>query len=273
MGGGISRLTYQLGSNFAALGGIGEATVLSLNAGYAVIRSFKRNLSLQANLERKKLRDEIQLTGSINPKDSNSAGINVNYDQKDQFLGGGSLNGALNLNLGSLTLNDAAQQASDRAGLKTAGSYTKLGYDLSRQQALTGTWSLFGRLAGQAASKNLDSSEKLGLTGPSGVRAYSVGEASVDRGNYANLEVRYSHAYLGGMLVFSAFHDQGWGSYNAQPLVAANTVHLYGSGIGLQWMAGDGYGLNATLASRGKRPPTAGSDVNPRLYIQLFNNL
>lgn len=276
LGGGVSRLTYQLGGSFAQLGGVGEATVFSLNTGYPIIRSFNRNLNFQASFDRKKLKDEIQLTATISPKDSNIFGIGLAYDQRDQWLGGGILTAGLNFYQGRLTLNNGVQQANDQAGLQTAGDFSKLNFDLFRQQALIGSWSLLGHLAGQQANKNLDSAEKFGLTGPTGVRAYAVGEASVDEGYYIGLEFRYSQPYVGGALVWSAFHDRGWGRINATPLngVTGNDVSLYGSGIGLQWMGGDDIGVNTTLAWRGNRRPTAeGGDVNPRIYIQIYKNL
>ena len=276
VGAGISRLSYQLGTNFSALGGIGQATVLSVNTGYPLIRSFSRNLDFQASLSAKKLKDEIQLTAVINPKNSNVLKAGFNFNQKDQFLGGGSVAASVNLSQGRLTLGDSLQQANDLAGLQTAGNYSKLGFDFSRQQAIYGSWSMLAHLAGQQASKNLDSTEKMALTGPYAVRAYAVGDATVDKGSYASLELRYTLDYVGGVTVMSLFHDQGWGSYNLRPLagVTGNTVHLYGTGLGVQWMGGEDFGLNASFAWHGKQAPAStGGNTNPNVYFQLYYKL
>ena len=277
VGGGISRLTYELGGSFATLGGVGEATVVSLNAGYPLIRSYNRNLSFQAGFDKKNLKDEIQLTAVTTPKDGNLINAGFSFDQRDQWMGNGALAASLNLTAGKIKFDDALQQASDQAGLQTAGNFTKISFDLSRQQSLWSAWSLMGRLTGQYASKNLDSTEKFSLTGPGAVRAYAVGDLSVDQGQYLDMELRYSQPYVGGALLWSLFHDHAWGRINTWPLAAGvidNDVILYGSGVGLQWSVGSDHGINASLARRrGSRILSAGGrDHSPRLYFQYFKN-
>lgn len=275
VGAGISRLSYQLGENFSRLGGIGKAHLLNLNTGYPIIRSIHQNLNVQATYDYKRLEDEIQLLGQINPKTAQILGLNLNYDQRDPWLGGGNLAASLMLTHGRLNLDDRTQANFDKAGLRTAGGFEKLNYSLSRQQTLYGPISLYGRIHGQQGAKNLDSSEKLALSGPGAVRAYAPGEATVDRGNLFNLELRYSHTYLGGAMVWSLFHDRGWGNYNIKPLAGVdNRIKLHGSGIGLQWLGSSNIGVNASLGWRGRHTPTAeGGDPAPRLYFQLYKNL
>ena len=276
VGAGISRLTYELGGSFVSLGGVGEATVLNLNTAYPLIRSYSRNLNFSAGFDKKKLKDEIQLTAVINPKDSSIFSTGLSYDQRDAWVGGGSLAASLNLFAGQLSFADAAQQTTDQAGLKTGGDFAKLGFDLSRQQTIKSAWGMFGRLSGQVANKNLDSTEKFSLTGPSAVRAYAVGESSVDSGQILAFELRHSLPYVGGALQWSLFHDHAWGRINTTPLAGAtgNAVGLYGNGIGLQWSGGADMGVNASLAWRGSRAPISGArDDAPRLYLQIFKNL
>ena len=276
VGAGISRLTYALGGSFASLGGIGEATVLNLNTAYPIIRSYTRNLNFTAGFDKKKLQDEVQLTAVINPKDSNTGSVGLSFDQRDTWLGGGSLAASISLSAGQLDFGNAAQQAADQAGLQTGGDFAKLSYDLSRLQAINPAWGLSGRLSGQTANKNLDSTEKFSLTGPSAVRAYAPGDTTVDSGQHLALELRHSLPYVGGALQWSLFHDHAWGQINTTPLpgVTGNNVSLYGSGIGLQWTGGADMGVNASLAWRGSRAPSSGArDDTPRMYIQIFKNL
>ncbi len=276
VGAGISRLTYELGGSFISLGGLGEATVLNLNMAYPITRSYSRNLNFSASLDKKKLRDEIQLTAEVTPKENNILSAGLAYDQRDAWLGGGSLAASLNLSAGQLSFGSAAQQIKDQSELQTGGDFTKIGFDLTRQQTISSSWGLFGRLAGQVTNKNLDSTEKFSLTGPSAVRAYAVGEASVDSGQNLALELRYIEPYVGGALQWSLFHDHAWGGINTTPLAGAtgNDVSLYGNGLGLQWTGGADMGVNASLAWRGNRAPSSGArDDTPRLYIQIFKNL
>ena len=55
---------------------------------------------------------------------------------------------------------------------------------------MTDRVSLYAAINGQFASKNLDISEKMGLGGANGVRAYPEGEAYGDQGYVLNLEAR-----------------------------------------------------------------------------------
>ena len=276
VGGGASRLSYALGGNFSKLGGVGEATAFNLNTGYPLIRSFQKNLNFQANIDNKSLRDEIQLTGIISPKENTVVTTGLSYDQRDAWQGGGNIAASFSLVQGQLTLKDSTQLATDRQGLQTAGQFSKLGFDLSRQQLLSGPWSLMLRVAGQMADKNLDSSEKFSLTGPGGVRAYAAGDFAVDEGRYTDLQLRYNQPYVGGALLWSVFVDNGWGRINVNPLagVTDNEVSLLGAGLGLQWSAGPDLGVNATVAWRSSNSPALGGWGDaPRLYLQLFKNL
>lgn len=272
LGGGISRLSYQLGGSFVSLGGVGTALVETVNLGVAAIRSLDRNLSFQFSVDHKGLDDQIVLTGADTPKRSNVLSGSVSYDQRDKWLGAGSLSAAMTLYHGRLTIGGTAL-AQDQAGLQTDGSFSKAGYDLWRLQSISGPISVFVHVQGQYARKNLDSSEKFDLGGPTAVRAYAVGEATLDDAQYASLELRATKSYVGGTVVWSAFHDHGWGQFNVTPLAggASNRVVLYANGVGVQWTRGNSFGVNASLAVRG--PPLSiltGTDPRVRVYMQVF---
>jgi len=272
LGGGVSRLSYQLGGSFVSLGGVGTALVGTVNLGYPLIRSLDKNLNFQASVDHKDLDDQIVLTGVDTPKNSNVLSGALSYDQRDTWMGGGSLAAALTLYHGSLSLGGAAL-AQDLAGLRTNGHFTKATVDLWRQQSVAGPFSLFVHVQGQYASKNLDSSEKFDLGGPSTVRGYAVGEATLDEAQYADIELRCYSTYVGGSIMWFVFHDHGWGRFNAQPLAGAtnNNVVLYANGVGIQWTRGSSFGVNASFALRGSQLPTAaGGDPQPRVYMQVF---
>jgi len=272
LGGGLSRLTYQLGGSFVALGGVGTALVETVNLGYPLVRSLERNLNLLLSYDHKGLDDQIVLTGADTPKIANVFGAKLAYDAHDGWLGGGSLGAAVTLSQGFLSIGGAAL-AQDRAGAQTEGSYSKLAYDLWRQQSIRGPVFLFVHVQGQHASKNLDSSEKFDLGGPNAVRGYAVGEATLDDAAYLGLELRCSTSYVGGSVTWFVFHDHGWGRFNAQALTggADNRVVLYANGVGAQWLRGNSFGVNASVALRGTRLPTAaGGDPQPRAYLQVF---
>jgi hemolysin activation/secretion protein len=272
LGAAVSSLTYELGSPFNALGATGTATSILLRARYPIVRTQMLNIGFDADIERKRLRDELQLIGSDNPKTSSLAHGAFAFDARDGLGGGGITTGALSAAVGYLQLLDATAAQVDAAGLQTAGNFKKAGLTLTRQQALVGPVGAYLRYTGQFAHRNLDSSEKIALGGAGAVRAYAPGEAVVDDGRIVTVELRYARDYLGGSMLWSLFYDRGWGRIAIDPLAAAaasNEPRLSGSGFGLQWNAGE-FGLAASLAWRGDRVPTAeGGDPRPRLYFQF----
>ena len=268
IGAGASRLSYQLAGNFRSLGATGNANTFGVDASYPFVRSADTNLGFKLGLEAKRLRDDIQLIGSSNPKRNKTVDATLSFDRRDGW--GGVSAGNLVASMGSLTLLNDERRAQDVNTLYTARAYRKFSGQFLRQQALGGPYSLYLRVAGQASGGNLDSSEKFGLAGPLGVRAYAPGEASVDQGALVSAELRYAHEYLGGSFVWGLFHDRAEGLVNRRPLVAAgNDPKLSGTGLSVQWNGGD-LGLSASVAWRGQRVPTAeGGDPQPRLYLQM----
>jgi len=256
-GGSMSRLKYQLAGTFRLAGATGTADTFGVEASYALRRSADANLWARVGLDHKRLHDEVQLAGESVNKRNDTGELGINFDFRDPLDGVSAGNA-------SLTIGQLRQVGQVRR------EWRKLNAQFARQQAIAGPFSLYARVAGQTTGSNLDSSEKLGLGGASAVRAYASGEASVDHGVLASLELRYSLDFLGGNVVGSLFHDYGGGQINRQALGSpGNDPELNGTGFGISW-AGSGIGLNASLAWRGSRLPTTdGNDPRPRLYLQL----
>ena len=271
LGASVSHLTYELAGSFRALGAWGKADSAGLELQYAALRSASANVALRAAWESRRLTDEIQFQPERSRHKRNEVfTFGVTADRRDDWGGGGSTLAAFTVTAGDLRLLDDAAAAADAASLGTARHYRKLLGQVGRQQALAGPVNAYVRLLGQATGGNLDSVEKLSLGGAYGVRAYAPGEAAVDQGGLATVELRWQLDYLGGGVTLSLFHDRGEGLVNRQPLsLAGNYAKLYGSGLGLAWSRGD-WSLSTSLAWRGGREPQAdGGDPRPRLYFQL----
>lgn len=281
LGASLSRLTYFLGGEFASLGATGVANSLGLNASYPLVRGTQANLNLRAAAEHQRLNDEkLELIeGQGQRKRNTTLALSASGDLRDHLFGGGATAASLTLTQGDLSFQDPASVDATTAALATARVYRKASLQLARQQALFGPVSLYGRWLGQYSGGNLDSSEKLGLTGPAAVRAYAPGEASVDHGRLWSLELRYAVEHLGGQATLSLFHDQAEGLLLRRPIAlqganyvpgTAQRIALRGTGFGLRWSDGQ-YGVAATVAWRGPHEPQAeGGDPKPRLYLQLF---
>ena len=257
LGASLSRLKYQLAGTFSTLGAVGQADSLGLDASYPLRRTADNSVYVRAGVDHKRLRDEVQQLGNVNAKRNDTAEVGGSFDFRSGW--GGLTAGSATATLGQLRTSGLARQP-----------WRKLGVQMVHQQAVGRGFSLYGRLSGQTTGTPLDSSEKLGLTGPGAVRSYAAGEVSVDHGGLASLELRYALDFLGGNVVGSLFHDYAGGQINRSTLsVAGNDPEVTGTGLGLNW-ANAGWGLNASLAWRGARvPTTGGNESGPRLFLQL----
>ena len=206
------------------------------------------------------------IAGTTSDRKANVLILSGNGDFRDFIGGGGLSNFALAVSLGRLDLDRfAPDRALDDATARTHGSYTKAGYSFARLQRLSEAFSLYGALAGQFASKNLDSSEKFMLGGPLAVRGYPTGEATGDEGLLVNLELRYD--FEPG-LQLAAFVDHGeihlhrneWPGWQGANTRIRNRYGLSAYGVGVNWNQPGNFSVRASVAHRiGENP---GRDVN-----------
>ena len=273
-GANASTLRYRLvADEFAALRARGSADSAGLEASYPLLRSRLSNLFLQLNGDSR--RYDNQANGAVSSHyrlDSLTLGVAGN--RYDEFAGGGAISGNLALIRGDVKLDGSPNQASDAASVKTGGSFTKLRYGLSRQQALSESFSLAASLAGQYASKNLDSSEKFYLGGLYGVRAYPASEAGGSNGQLLNLELR---ARLPRGVGLTGFYDWGHVTVNRENNFAGaaqvNGYALKGAGLALNWTAPFRLNLKAVWARRigaNPSPNLNGSDQDGSLRKNRF---
>jgi len=265
-----SALRYRLGHEFASLDANGSAQTLGLHARYALLRSRARNVSLTLALDR---RDFLNRANGQVVSDKRLTGFSVAAagDWGDDFGGGGQMLWGVNLGHGKVDLSaNPAHAAADQAGPRSAGAYSRLAWNLGRLQQLGERSAFWVGASGQAASKNLDSADKLGLGGAYGVRAYPSLEGSGDSGWLASAEWRYVlHPRLQGL----AFYDHGEVRVNQDAsfagAAAPNHVALKGAGVGLNWAASAHSMVRAVLAHRiGSNPlasMTTGKDSDGSL--------
>jgi hemolysin activation/secretion protein len=262
---GASRAEYTLGGSFAALDASGFADSLRLGVAYPFIRSRAANLKLQVEADDNKLVDRFRAYGFDLDKRSRGLTATLSGDLLDELMGGGATRADLALRSGHLVLGPVAK-AFDSAG--TAGSFDKATITVQRQQTLGGAWSLQLQYLQQLASKNLDSSEKLTLGGPTTLPGYANGESSGDEGLLAKLAVRWQ---VMPELGFSAFTDYGSLRIARNPSAAAtvNRRRLTDAGISADWSIGKGFSASAILAWAGKESPNPADNDRPRFWFNL----
>ena len=231
---------YRLGKEFAALDATGQASSTSVFAAYPFIRSQQANLSGTLAFENKRLSDRINSTATATDKQVKLTSIAMAGNLQDSLAGGGITSADISLALGQLTITSPAALALDAAA-QTNGRYSRIAYSASRLQRISDSTLIQFQLAGQQASKNLDSSEKFALGGVNAIRAYPQGEASGDEGLRATLELRQT---LSANLQGIAFYDWGSVKTNKNPFGVAAASNSNNKSLG-----GAGFGLNASYSN------------------------
>jgi hemolysin activation/secretion protein len=266
---GISytRVSYELGKEFASLHANGTADVLKLSWDYAIMRSQLHNLYGHVSLEDGKLEDHAGENGSI-AKTTKAAVFSLTGDSQDKH---GSTSYALSYKSGKLCIGSEAARVSDMATAKTDGAYGKWNLSMLRQQYLDKRLYLLLSFNGQLANKNLDSSEKMSLGGANGVRAYPHGEATGDEGYLATAEFRWLLPLKTKQtLQLAAFVDNGCVSINKDSWSDEDKHRtLSGTGLGLIWGKANDSLIRVNYAWKlGSEPAKSAEDKAGRVWLQ-----
>lgn len=272
----LGGLDYRIGEQLAALEAGGQALNANLNLRYPWLRSDSRNLVATAAWDASHLRNHANGVATSD-KRLQSATLGLQGDRTDPWLGEAFTTASVQLALGRADLSgNAASLLQDQApnGPHTHGHFRKLNLSFSHSNYLGNRLSLHVSALAQLSPDNLDSSEKMQLGGPNGVRAYPVGEASGDNGYSATIEARWQAGGLAdlGSLQWQAFVDGGriqqYAQANALSLGSPNQYWLAGWGLGAALTGGPG-GLDLRLAwaqALGNNPgrSAAGLDADGR---------
>lgn len=261
-----SYMEYELAKDFEDLEAYGTAHATSFFVNQPIVASRGFWLNARLQYDRKRLADRIDLYDERRDKRSYVTTLALDGNARDGVFGGGLTQFSLGWSMGRLSLYGADDLATDRQTAKTDGHFNVWRPTLARLQRLTDSLSLFGRWRGQWADGNLDGSEKFGLGGMYGVRAYPQGEAQGDEGWIANLELRYA---LTQELQLSGFVDHGRVRINKTPWDDSdNHQRLSAMGVGVAWASGP-WRLEGYSAWRiGDARPTSDEHREPRFWLQ-----
>jgi hemolysin activation/secretion protein len=271
LGAAYADTEYRLGKDFAVLDASGYARVATLSASYPFLRSLGLNVAGQLAFDAKRLEDRNGAIGAVAPKrnDGVTAGLSGNWLDS---AGKGANSFSLAAVSGKLRLDSVAAQLADDTGPRASGSFSKLGYAISRLQQLGGSLSGFVSVSGQQAGKNLDSSEKFLLGGPYGVRAYPQGEAAGDEGYVFTGELRYRvpQVQAASMELFALF-DYGESRINHSAFASGtNRRTLSGVGVGLNLASSSSWLLRAAWSwATGHEVATSDTPRSGRGWLQL----
>lgn len=264
---GYAHTTYELGKEYEALGASGLAKVWSSKLSYPLVRSQKANLSLSIGIQAKDLRDDFLVAAVRETKSTFTIPVAIRFDYRDDLLRGGVSYGMASCSFGHLAMDDSLA-ITDAATARKAGSFTKFNFDLARIQSLERELTCYARISAQWATRNLDSSERLGIGGSEGVRAYPLGEGSGDVGWLGQFELRYALGDFSPYLLYDAGSCRI--NYHAWDAASAQRRTISGAGLGVRYDHGNWSG-NLTLAYRldGGAPTQDAGPSNYRLSFSL----
>lgn len=278
VGASYSTLHYQLGTPFFdPAKASGNATVSSLIGIQPFIRSRNANLMVMYQYDYRTFHDVQQTSGYLEDKIVAPYSVALSGDLRDSLLGGGINIGNFALTHGRLNIQQPDRRDADfgAAGRHTQGGYGKANFTYSRLQQLPKTTGIYFSFSEQWANKNLDTSEKISLGGPNGVRAYPQGEGAGDEGYIGTIELRYGmpkSENLPGDRALVAFYDYAWSKWNKNPTVndTVNTESIRGFGVGLNWEVQNGWAMRTSAAWRiTKNALSETIDPQPRIYFQF----
>ena len=263
-----SYYRYDLCCQYAPLNRAGDAAVAGVQARYPLV--LRQDALAWAGLafERKRLSD-TWIGGDLDDKRANV--VTAAVDGIAAGLGG-QVRYRVATSGGDLELKGPADSIRiNAATVDTEGRYAKLWGNAEYTVPLA-RWNFLNlRVAGQMASRNLDSSEKFILGGFNGIRAYPEGEAAGDNAWLARLDwvVPLPFAALPGKAAVRAFVDTGavWIVDNTRGGLASpgfeNHYSLSGAGAGFNWNLPRGFALSAYVATAiGDNPGASASGNN-----------
>lgn len=264
LGASYSALDYRLLGEFATLNNTGNAGTLAANLTYPLVREAAKNATLTISGSDSFYENNYSLEAqklSIKKRVS-LASFSLTGDESDDRWGGGFSVWGTTLTSGYTNLEGTrSNQIADRLGANTQGWFTTLAANGGRLQRVADKVSLWASVSGQAASQNLDSSQKFSLGGPQGVRAYPVYEATGDQGWLGTVEARYD--FMPGAQA-SLFYDMGWiqqfkSTTHLTELLTPNTFYLKGWGAGLSYNYNNRVSMKFMVARRIGSNPVANS--------------
>jgi len=258
---------YKIGKELASNKVLGDSESFKLNARYPFYRTALESLFFDLGYTEKYLYSETA-GSATSDKELKNFIFSAEWNNTDSYLGGGYTQIKPSVTFGDLDLSKVASSlSSDNSGARTNGSFEKSTLDITRIQKVKGNLNLHLFGTTQFASKNLDSSEKLSLGGPSGIRAYPVGEATGDEGFRYSIDAKYNIIAPKHFdsLTAIAFYDYGMVTQFTDLTnlsVSNNTYSLEGYGIGFEATKGENISIKASLAKAIGGNPGAVSGKN-----------
>ena len=250
VGASVGLMNYRIIEGGLAGAGVeGSSDVYGFAASYPFILRQAESLSLEFKADDRTIVEHA--AGSLRGhKRIHSASLGLQYSARSTTT---ATSASLFLSSGSLRQLDNAAASQDAAGPGTVGGFSKFKADLVSQWATPVGVLLLG-LEGQHAFQNLDPSEELAVGGPYGVRAYPVGEGSIDSGMLFRAELsRPVGSWSGWAIDGGIFADYGLLRPNREDYpgyAGPGAYHLGGWGVMINGRSERGYFFKSFITNR-----------------------
>lgn len=239
----LNKTDYELGSKYASMGAVGNASTISIYGVTPFYKTSSANMEINYGWDYRDLKDEMREFDYKIEKHSNVFHLGISGSK---LFSKTNINYDSTLYVGNL-IADKAHIGEIPLEIANTGTYKKGIINVNLLHGFNKQFDLFLRLQAQKSANNLDSSEQFYLGGANGVRAYPQGEGSGDEGYQATAELRY-HTMVPG-LSLSTYFDIGHVKYSKDSKIAGGTT-LKGYGIATTWNNSDGYWLRIDYARR-----------------------
>ena len=264
--------SYRLGKDFASLQASGTAHAAGVYVAYPWVRRERWNISASLGADHHWFVDRFGSTHSVTRKHVDVVTLALNGDLRDMLAANSIVSWKVALESGHVGID---AQDDSPTGPRTQGQFHKFNASLLYLQALSRDWTIYGSLAAQRSSRNLDSSEQLTLGGPYAVRAYPIGAAAGDEGEVGSLELRYSLPQMGGMTPgLVAFADRGLLRINHTPFTpGTNNLSRGAAGVGFTLATAWNFSARVYWAVKTtSSSPSAEAGRSNRVWAQVMMN-
>jgi hemolysin activation/secretion protein len=223
----------------------GTAHEIQAHLSYPFVRSRRTSVFGEARAGREDMRDQDDVS-TITDRYVESAQMVLRGSHLDDVLGGATSDLRFEGTMGYLDLGGhEPYRREDALSARTAGDFARLAWTVSRLQHLSGPWQGYLEIAGQIASRRLDSSQSIGFGGPYDFAGYHGGEILGDEGHRLHVDLRYNapSPIWEGQAQVSAFYAVGTITTHAKEFVGNAIVpgiddrryELQSVGLALSW--------------------------------------
>ncbi|CAM2174947.1 Heme/hemopexin transporter protein HuxB [Paraburkholderia sacchari] len=229
-----SHVDYRLGEEFSGLG-TGSADVASMYGSSPLIRTANASLDLGASMEAWFTSDERLDNILVSRQRNYVASMRADGNYYGKW---GARRNATQYSFvasyGTTTQKEYDYSSANPEYVDRRFNFLKIEPSATFIQALTSTTQATLSVHGQWASRSLNGAQRLGLGGPTAVRAYDQNTASVDDGVIASVGVSQFIPPLPGVAL-QVFYDAAHGRIRSDGAMTGASVRLQGYGIGASY--------------------------------------